>query len=103
MNYQMLLECYSKGVKISIDEAELLDIELYSQLESIKVSRSQGCIDVAPDHICQASNVCEGSLWITCLASVLDQLIPSSLGVKSRGPKVFEELIRYEYLLDNSI
>ena len=102
MNYQMLLECYSKGVRISIDEAELLDIELYSQLESIKVSRTQGCIEVAPDHICNASNVCNGSLWITCLASVLDQLIPPSLGKKARGPKVFEELIMYEYLVDHS-
>ncbi len=101
MNYQMLLECYCKGVTISKDEAELLDIELYSQLESIKVSRTQGCIKVAPDYICEAANVCKGSLWITCLASILDQLIPPVLGNKARGPKVFEVLIRYEYLTDH--
>ena len=97
MNYQMLLECHAKGVTISKDEAELLDIELYSQLESIKVSRTQGCLEVAPDHICQSAIVCKGSLWITCLASVLDQLIPPSLGNKARGPTVFETLLRYEY------
>tara|TARA_Y100001968_G_scaffold281270_1_gene278416 strand:+ start:162 stop:467 length:306 start_codon:yes stop_codon:yes gene_type:complete len=101
MNYQMLLECYAKGVIISKDEAVLLDIELYSQLESIKVSRTQGCIEVAPDHICQVASVCEGSLWITCLASVLDQLIPPSLGIKARGPKVFEALLKYENLVDD--
>tara|TARA_Y100001968_G_scaffold52688_1_gene43705 strand:- start:1587 stop:1955 length:369 start_codon:yes stop_codon:yes gene_type:complete len=101
MNYQMLLECYAKGVTISKDEAELLDIELYSQLESIKVSRTQGCIEVAPAYICRAALVHEGSLWITCLASVLDQLTPPSLGNKARGPKVLEDLIRYKYLVDN--
>tara|TARA_Y100001968_G_scaffold183133_1_gene167792 strand:- start:54237 stop:54548 length:312 start_codon:yes stop_codon:yes gene_type:complete len=103
MNYQMLLEGYAKGVTISKVEAELLDIELYAQLESIKVSRTQGCIEVAPDHICQAAIVCEGSLWITCLASVLDQLISPSLGIKARGPKVFETLLRYEYLVEDTI
>ncbi len=97
MNYQLLLECYSVGTEITKLEAELLDLELYSQIESIKVSSSQGCLQVAPDHICGASRVCNGSLWITCLAAVLDRLIPPSLGVKARGAKVFDELLKNGY------
>ena len=98
MNYQMLPECYDKGVTISEAEAELLDIELYSQLESIKVSKSQGCTEIAPDHICNCTMVCKGSYWITCLAALLDKLIPPALGSKARGAIVFDELIKNGYL-----
>ncbi|WP_269623433.1 hypothetical protein [Prochlorococcus marinus] len=98
MNYQLLLEYYAEGSEITRQEAELLDLELYSQVESIKLSSSQGCIAEAPKHICKKALVCEGSLWITCLAAVLDQLSPPSLGQKSRGAKVFDELFRNGYL-----
>ena len=98
MNYQILLECYAKGVRISKAEAELLDIELSTQLESIKVSKSQGCTEIAPDHICHCSMVCKGSYWITCLASVLDRLMPPASGTKARGAIVFDELVKNEYL-----
>ena len=98
MNYQMLLECYAKGMPISKTEAELLDIELYSQLESIKISKSEGCTDIAPDHICHSSKVCKGSYWITCLAAVLDRLIPKAFGTKARGAIVFDELTKNKYL-----
>ena len=98
MNYQLLLECYAKGTEISLEEAGLLDLELYTQIESIKVSSNQGCISVAPNHICKKAHVCEGSLWITCLAAVLDQLTPPSLGEKSRGATVFDELVKHGYV-----
>ncbi len=98
MNYQMLLECYAKGITISNTEAELLDVELYSQLESIKVSRSQGCTEIAPDHICHCSMVCKGSYWITCLAAVLDRLMPPAFGTKARGAIVVDELLKNGYL-----
>ncbi len=99
MNYQLLLECYAEGIEISSQEAELLDLELYSQIQSIKVSSMQGCLSLAPNHICKKACVCESSFWITCLAAVLDQLIPPSLGTKSRGAKVFDELARYGHLV----
>ncbi len=98
MNYQLLLECYAAGTEISLEEASLLDIELYAQMESIKVSSKQGCISVAPNHICRKAHVCDGSLWITCLAAVLDQLRPPSLGEKSRGATVVDELVQNGYL-----
>ena len=100
MNYQMLLECHAAGTPITPQEATLLDLELDSQIASIKVSRTQGCIEVAPDHICKASSVCIGSLWITCLAAVLDQLNPVSAGIKARGATVIDELLSNHYVVN---
>ena len=98
MNYQMLLECHAAGTEITRQEADLLDLELYTQVESIKVSRTQGCTEVAPDHICLIGCVCKGSLWITCLAAVLDQIIPVPMGRKARGAIVFDELVKNGYI-----
>ena len=98
MNYQMLIECYSSGSNISEDEIHMLEIELYTQIESIKVSKEQGCLKIAPKHICNTALVCEGSFWITCLASVLDNLLPPKSGSKARGVKVLYELVHNGYL-----
>ena len=99
MNYQMLLECHSAGTAITEQEAKLLDLELDSQIASIKVSRTQGCTEVAPDHICKAAHVCKGSPWITCFAAVLDQVTPVRTGKKARGATVFDELVGNGYLI----
>ena len=94
MNYQMLLEYYASGSEITQDELQMLVIELDTQIESIKVSRTQGCLKIAPHHICKAAHVCEGSAWINCLASILDRCSPPSLGQKTRCVTVFDELVR---------
>ena len=101
MNYQLLLEFHAQGTKINQIEAELLDLELYSQIQSIKVSKKQGCLEKAPDHICYSALVCKGSLWITCLAAILDQITPVPLGKKARGAEVFDELVKNGYLIDD--
>ena len=80
------------------DELQMLEIELDTQIESIKVSRTQGCLQIAPKHICEAALVCEGSPWITCLASVLDKCSPPSLGQKAKGAIVFDELAAQGYV-----
>ncbi len=100
MNYQMLLECHAAGTPITPQEAELLDLELDSQIESIKVSRTQGCIEVAPDHICKVVCVCVGSFWITCLAALLDQMNPVAAGSKARGARVMDELLSNHYAIN---
>ena len=92
------MECYASGSGISQDELQMLEIELYTQIESIKVSRTQGCLQIAPKHICKSALVCEGSIWITCLAALIDNFSPPSLGSKSRGAVVFDELVRQGYL-----
>ena len=95
----MLLECHAAGTAISKQEAVILDLELDSQIASIKVSRTQGCIEVAPDHICKAALVCKGSFWITCFAAVLDQINPVPMGAKARGARVFDELVKNGYVV----
>ena len=75
------------------DELQMLEIELDTQIESIRVCHTQGCLKIAPKHICQAARVCEGSVWITCLAAVLDKCSPPSIGQKARGAMVFDELV----------
>ena len=99
MNYQLLMECHAAGTAITQQEARLLDLELDSQLASIKVSRTQGCIEIAPAHICRAANVRQDSFWITCFAAILDELIPVAVGEKSRGATVFDELVWNGYLV----
>ena len=95
MNYQLLLECYSEGSELTNDELQMLLLELDTQIESIKVSRNQGCLKIAPIHICKASLVCEGSAWITCLAAVIDICLPPSLGQKAKGAIVFDDLVKH--------
>ena len=51
MNDQLLLECFAEETEISWEEAVLLDIELFAQIERIKVSSKQGCLSVDPNHI----------------------------------------------------
>ncbi len=101
MNYQLLLECYSSGSEMTNDELQMLEIELDTQIECIKVSRTQGCLKIAPKHICQAASVCEGSIWITCLAAVLDKCSPPPLGEKAKGAIVYDELVRQCYFVDD--
>ncbi len=99
MNYQILLESYAAGQSMCKDELSLLELELDSQIDSIKFSRTQGCTKKAPKHICEAAQVCEGSSWITCFASILDKTNPLSLGKKSRGAKVKDALLDNNYLM----
>ena len=100
MNYQILLLSYAAGEWINKDEISLLELELDSQLESIKYSRTQGCTDKAPKHICEKAQVCEGSSLITCFASILDKANHLSLGNKSRGAKVIDALLYNNYLMN---
>ena len=95
----MLLECHAAGTAITKQEAVILDLELDSQIASIKVSRTQGCIEVAPDHICKSALVCKGSFWITCFAAVLDHINTVQMGAKARGARVIDELVKNGYVV----
>tara|TARA_B100000700_G_C14620961_1_gene658154 strand:+ start:14 stop:319 length:306 start_codon:yes stop_codon:yes gene_type:complete len=99
MNYQLLLECYASGSEITQDELQMLEIELDTQIENIKLSRTQLCLKIAPKHICKAALVCQGSTWISCLASVFDKCSTPTLGQKTKGAIVFDELVRQGYLI----
>ena len=100
MNYQILLESYAAGEGINKDELSLLELELDSQLASIKFSRTQGCTEKATQHICEAVQVCEGSSRITSFASILSHANLLYLGNRSRGAKVIDALIDNHYLMN---
>tara|TARA_Y100001968_G_C18704990_1_gene413048 strand:- start:139 stop:414 length:276 start_codon:yes stop_codon:yes gene_type:complete len=91
MNYQILHEDYAAGEGVNKDEILLIELEFYSQIESIKFYRThQGFIEKAPKHICEAAQVCEGSILMDCFALILDKANPLSLRKKSRGAKLFD-------------
>ena len=94
MNYQLLVEYYSIESEFLEQEIKLLELEFFTQMEKIKISSNQGFLKVAPNHICDASNLCRGSLWITCLAAVLDALKPNPSEAKARTEMVLNELSR---------
>ena len=84
MNYQVLLETFVADESIREDKLQLLELELKTQIETIKFSRSQGCTEEAPAHICERTHLPQGSNWIPCFASILDKSYPHSLWTKSR-------------------
>tara|TARA_B100000945_G_scaffold107991_1_gene85551 strand:- start:249 stop:551 length:303 start_codon:yes stop_codon:yes gene_type:complete len=100
VNYQILLESYATGEGINKDKISLLELELDSQLESIKFSRTQYCTEIASKHICDAAQVCDGSNWIICFASILDKANPLSIGTKSKIAKVIDALLDNNYLMN---
>ncbi len=76
----------------------MLEIELYSQIKTINLASEQGCLEKAPDHICEKTLVIPNSFWITCLAAALDILDPPLLESEKRVNKVFKELAKNDSL-----
>ena len=95
-----MIERYAAGECISKDEISLLELELDSQLISIKFSRTQGCTEKVPKHICVAAQVCVCNICLTCFASILNKANPLSLWNKSRGTKVIDALLDNNYLMN---
>tara|TARA_Y100000589_G_C26605197_1_gene407954 strand:+ start:144 stop:443 length:300 start_codon:yes stop_codon:yes gene_type:complete len=93
MNYQLLIESYSFGTTLSETEIKLLTLELETQILNLKISTQTGFLKPAPTHICKGLNLKKGSLWITCLAEVIDlnQLHKIS---KTNGAMVHDELLK---------
>ena len=93
MNYQLLIESYSFGTTLSKSEVNLLKLELDTQILNLGLSLDLGCLDSAPRHVCKGLKLREGSLWITCLAEVIDlHLITDKF--KTNGAKVYDELLK---------
>ena len=92
MNYQLLIESYSFGIKLSEQEIELLSLELETQIMNINISLDFACLKYAPPHICQCLNLKKNTFWIMCLAEILDLHKPSKLG-KTKSVEVFDLLL----------
>jgi len=92
MNYQLLIESYTFGTPLSIQEIELLSLELETQITNINISTNFGCFKAAPPHICEALHLKKDTYWIMCVAEVLDLHKPPQFG-KTKSVEVFDLLL----------
>ena len=93
MNYQLLIESYSFGTTLSESEIQLLSLELDTQILNLDISLQNGYLKSAPNHISKGLKLRKGSLWITCLAEVIDLHQFQKVG-KTNGARVQDELIK---------
>lgn len=98
MNYQLLIESYSFGTPLSEQEIELLSLEIETQIINIDISTEFGCFKSAPFHICERLNLRKGTLWIMCLAEIIDIHKPISRG-KSKSVEVFDLLLKKKLVI----
>ena len=92
MNYQLLIESYSFGTTLSIQEIELLTLELETQIMNMNISTDFGCFKSAPSHICKGLNLRKGTSWIMCLAEIIDIHNPHNI-YKTESVKVYDLLL----------
>ena len=93
MNYQLLIESYSFGTKLSQQEIDLLSLELETQILNINISSDFECFKSAPSHICKRLNLRKGTFWIMCLAETIDIHKPAKRG-KTKSVEVYELLLK---------
>ena len=93
MNYQLLIESYSFGTSLSDSEVNLLILELDTQILNLDISMDIQCLESAPYHVTKGLKLRLGSLWITCLAEVID-LHQINKTEKTKGAKVYDELLK---------
>ena len=98
MNYQLLIESYTFGTNLSNQEIELLSLELETQIMNINISKDFGFLERAPNHICKGLNLRKGSLWIICLAEILDIYKPPKIG-KTKNERVYDLLLEKGILI----
>ncbi len=92
MNYQLLIESYSFGQELTLQEIELLSLELETQIMNINISTEFACFKSAPQKICERLNLKKDSYWIICLAEILD-LHKEHKSDKTKTLEVFDLLI----------
>ena len=93
MNYQLLIESYSFGTTLSESEIQLLRLELDTQILNLDISVQNGYLKSAPNHISKGLKLRKGSLWITCLAEVIDRHKEPTNG-KTKGAEIFDKLLQ---------
>ena len=98
MNYQLLIESYSSGSKLSQQEIELLFLELETQIMNINISIDFAFLEPAPIHICKSLNLREDTCWIMCLAEIIDLHKPSQKG-KTKSVEVFDLLLKKKLVI----
>ena len=98
MNYQLLIESYFLGTKLSNKEIELLSLELETQIINMNISTDFDFFKSAPSHICKGLKLRKGTFWIICLAEILDLHKPSKIG-KTNSVRLHDLLLEKGLLI----
>ena len=77
MDWKTSLDWYCSGNILDKEDVELLEIHYQQVINEIDTNIS---FELAPKHICNQTNIPEGSSWITAVAVTLDRLTPVKNG-----------------------
>ena len=77
MDWKTSLDWYCSGNILEEDDVELLEKHYQQVINEIDTNIS---LELAPKHICNQTNIPEGSSWITAVAVILDRLNPVKTG-----------------------
>ena len=73
MDWKTSLDWYCSGNIVDDEDVELLEMHYRKVANGIELDNS---LEQAPKHICNQTNIPEGSCWMTAVAVVLDRLNP---------------------------
>ena len=77
MDWKTSLDWYCSGNILEEEDIELLEKHYQQVIKEIDTNLS---LELAPKHICNQTNIPEGSSWITAVAVILDRLNPVKTG-----------------------
>ena len=77
MDWKTSLDWYCSGNILEKEDIDLLEKHYQQIINEIDTNLS---LEEAPKHICNQTNIPEGSTWITAVAVVLDRLNPVKTG-----------------------
>ena len=77
MDWKASLDWYCSGNILDNEDVELLEIYYRTVTSGVDTDDS---LELAPKHICNQTDIPEGSSWIAAVAVVLDRLNPVKAG-----------------------
>ena len=78
MDWKTSLDWYCSGNILDKEDLDLLEKHYQQVINDIDSNLSP---EIAPKHICNQTNIREGSSWFTAVAVVLDRLNPVKTGM----------------------
>ena len=77
MDWKTSLDWYCSGNILEKEDIDLLEKHYQQVIKEIDTNLS---LELAPKHICNQTNIPEGSSWITAVTVILDRLNPVKTG-----------------------
>ena len=96
MTPSSVLMDYVDRKKLNNEQIEYLEQALKASIQKIKYTGIEPA--VAKNKICDAALIAQGSYEISCIASILDMLIPTENQMRRRT-KVFNELYNAGFIV----